>query len=99
MFFKLTLYANKSYAPQSGYDNSSSNAGINNLSGGQFIVYINTEEIKRLGFNDQSYQYFVEFKSPPIPFVSQTFFVYNAGTNEYNSLKEMANYIEGTEKF
>ena len=99
MFFKLTLYATKTYAPQSGYDSSPGNIGIGQLNGGQFTVYVNTEEIKRLGMNDGNYQYFIEFKSAPIPFSSQTFFVYNQGTQEYNSLKEMANYIEGTEKF
>lgn len=100
MFFKMSMYINKQYQASSapGMPGNVPNS-VNDLDGGQITVWVNTDEIKRVGTTGQGYQFFIEFKSAPIPYCSQTLFVYRSGSPEWNSLKEMTAYIDGTERF
>jgi hypothetical protein len=100
MFFKLQAYSNN-HIQQVGYGSSDVNAtAMQQLNMGPLTIFVNTEEIKRVGYTDNGmYQIFVEFKNPPIPFISQTSFIYMQGSAEHKQLAEMINYIEGTEKF
>jgi hypothetical protein len=97
MFFKMSRYINKNY----DYTNQGSTQSndLSKLNQGQYTVYINTDEIKKIGITENNYQYFIDFKSPPFPFLSQTFFVFDTGSIEHNTIKEMLNYIDGTERF
>jgi len=64
------------------------------------VIYVNTEEIKRVGFNQNTLQYWMEFKSPPVPWSSELLFTYdNNSSIEYKAAMELVNYIEGTETF
>lgn len=96
MFFKLQVSAYKSNA----YNPSSTNAGsYSRLHDGAMTIYVSTDEIKRVGFNQSTMQYWVDFKSPPVPWMSETLFTGDSGAFDNHSLSALINYIEGTETF